>query len=203
MTIETIIAFNLALLAAIASPGPAFLVALQTTLSAGRRAGIAIGCGLGLMAAAWTMMALLGLEAVFLVVPWAYATVKIAGALYLLYVAWKMWCGARDPLPPGEIGGRPAGRAFRHGLVINVLNPKSVLFAAAVLIVIFPSNMTFVENAAVVLNHLAIEVLFYTAMAFCMSTPVVRRAYVRAKTIIDRAAALVLGALGLRLLLGK
>ncbi len=96
MTIEHLIAFNIALFAAIASPGPALLVAIQTTLSAGRRAGIAIGCGLGLMAATWTMLALLGLEAVLQVVPWAYAVAKFVGAIYLIYIAWGMWRGARN-----------------------------------------------------------------------------------------------------------
>ncbi|MEO9875411.1 MAG: LysE family transporter [Anderseniella sp.] len=200
MTIEHLIAFNVALFAAIASPGPALLVAIQTTLKSGRVSGIAIGCGLGLMAAAWTMMALLGLEAVFQLVPWAYTMARVVGAVYLLYIAWGMWHGARSKLEPSM---KPARHAFRQGILINVTNPKSVLFAAAVLIVIFPAEMTLFENAVVVLNHLVIELLFYTALAIGMSTEAVSRMYLRAKTYIDRVAALVLGALGVRLLLGR
>ena len=45
MTLELFVAFNIALIAALASPGPALLVAIQTTLSRGRAAGIANGCG--------------------------------------------------------------------------------------------------------------------------------------------------------------
>ncbi len=89
MTIEHLIAFNIALLAAIASPGPAFLIAVKTTLGAGRPAGMAIGFGLGAMAAIWTLMALLGLEGIFQLVPWAYTSAKVAGALYLIYIAWN------------------------------------------------------------------------------------------------------------------
>lgn len=200
MTIEHLIAFNIALFAAIASPGPALLVAIQTTLSSGRTAGIAIGCGLGLMAAVWTMMALLGLEAIFQVVPWAYAAARIVGAIYLLYIAWGLWQGARSTVRSTL---KPARRAFRQGLLINVTNPKSVLFAAAVLIVIFPAEMTLFENALVVLNHLVIELIFYTALAVCMSTEAVSRTYLRARVYIDRVAAVVLGALGVRLLVGR
>ncbi len=200
MTIEHLIAFNIALFAAIASPGPALLVAIQTTLRSGRASGIAMGCGLGLMAAAWTMMALLGLEAVFQLVPWAYAAARIVGAVYLLYIAWGMWQGARSRLEPSV---KPARHAFRQGILINVTNPKSVLFAAAVLIVIFPAEMTLFENAVVVLNHLVIELLFYTALAVGMSTEAVSRTYLRAKVYIDRVAAVVLGALGVRLLVGR
>ena len=68
---DHLLAFNLTLLAALASPGPALLLALRTSLVAGPRAGIATGLGLGAMAAGWTALALLGLEAVFVVVPWA------------------------------------------------------------------------------------------------------------------------------------
>ncbi len=200
MTLEHLIAFNLALFVAIASPGPALLVAIQTTLSAGRQAGIAIGFGLGLMAALWTLMALLGLEAVFQLFPWAYATAKVAGALYLLYIAWGMWRGANRKI---ETKTKPARRSFRQGVLINILNPKSMLFAAAVLVVIFPANMTLAENAVVVLNHFLIEVLFYTALAFGMSTQKVRNGYLTAKSTLDRTAAIVLGALGLRLLINR
>ena len=197
MTPDHLLAFNIALFAAIASPGPALLVALQTTLSAGRKAGIAIGLGLAIMASGWTLMALLGLEAVFRLFPWAYSIAKLAGAGYLIYIAWKMWTGARDTIEPRT---RPAHHAFRHGFLINLLNPKSVLFAAAVLIVIFPASMSVAENAVVLLNHLVVEIFFYTALAFGMSTRVVSTKYLRAKVYIDRVASVILGTLGLRLL---
>jgi threonine/homoserine/homoserine lactone efflux protein len=87
MSTEHLVAFNIALMVALASPGPALLMAMQATLRPGRAAGIATGCGLGLMAAIWTLVALLGLEMVFRVFPWAYAVVKIIGALYLLHIA--------------------------------------------------------------------------------------------------------------------
>ena len=199
MTFEHAIAFNIALLAAIVSPGPALLVAIRTTLSAGRNAGIAIGFGLAAMAAVWTLMALLGLEGVFRLFPWAYTTAKIAGALYLLYMAWNVWKGAGSTV---DGKARPAGRAFRNGFLINLLNPKSVLFAGAVLIVIFPAGMGAMEKGLVVLNHLLLELMFYTGLALTMSTQAVSRRYLRAKPYLDRFAAAVLGALGLRLLLG-
>jgi threonine/homoserine/homoserine lactone efflux protein len=200
MEIEHLIAFNVALFAAIASPGPALLVAIRTTLSSGRRAGIAVGSGLGLVAALWTLAALLGLEAVFLAFPWAYAAVKFGGACYLLYIAYSMWIGARNPV---RTDVRPARHAFRQGVTINLLNPKSVLFAAAVLVVIFPKGMSLGENLLVVVNHFAVEVLFYTALAFGMSRATVSQAYMRAKTYIDRVAASVLGLLGLRLIANR
>ncbi len=200
MTIEHLIAFNIALFAAIASPGPALLVSIKTTLSAGRTAGIATGCGLAIMAATWTALALLGLDIVFDLFPWAYAAAKIVGAFYLIYIAWGMWRGARDPIKDSI---QPARNAFRRGFIINLLNPKSMIFAAAVLIVIFPSDMTVFDKAFIVVNHLLIEIVFYAMLAFCMSTDIVRAKYLSAKVYLDRIAACVLGALGLRLLLSR
>ncbi|MCH2066913.1 LysE family translocator [Shimia sp.] len=201
MDLTHILTFNLALAAAIASPGPAFLISVKTTLTAGRRAGLAVGAGLGLMAALWTLAALMGLEVIFTAFPWAYLAVKTIGALYLMYIAYGMWKGARDPLAPTDV--KPAHHAFWQGLMINLMNPKSVLFAAAVLVVIFPANMTLSEKGFIFSNHLVIELIFYSLLAFGMSTATARAAYLRAKTYLDRIAAVVLSALGLRLLFGK
>jgi len=197
MFIEQLLAFNLALFMAIASPGPALLVAIQTTVSAGRRSGVAIGCGLALMAAMWTLMALLGLEVVFTIFPWAYAAMKTLGAIYLIYIAWNMWQGARDEI---QTTAKPTRKSFKQGILINALNPKSVLFAAAVLVVIFPASMSWTDNVIVVVNHLVIELVFYIALAFGMSTAAVRKTYLKMKAYIDRFASVVLGGLGVRLL---
>lgn len=200
MDLTHLIAFNIALLAAIASPGPAFLVAVKTAVTSGRHAGIAVGLGLGLMAALWTGAALFGLEVVFVGFPWAYTAVKTIGALYLLWIAYGMWTSARQPL---NADVKPARHAFRQGILINLMNPKSVLFAAAVLVVIFPPNMTLGDNLLVIANHLFVEWVVYTAIAVGMSTEAVSRRYLRAKLWLDRGAAAVLGALGIRLLLGR
>ncbi len=197
MTLEHMIVFNIALLAALASPGPAFLIMIRTSLSTGRTAGIALGCGLGLIAALWTLMALMGLDTVFKIFPWAYTAVKTIGAAYLIYIAYKMWRGAVDAI---ETETKPSKHAFLQGILINLLNPKSVLFAAAVLVVIFPKDMTFTQNAIVVINHFIVELLFYTLMAIGMSTQTVSTFYIRLKKYIDRVSSVVLGTLGLRLL---
>jgi len=193
-----LLAFNAVLAAAILSPGPALLFALRTALACGRGAGIAAGLGLGLVAALWTLAALLGLEALFTLFPVAYGALKLGGAAYLLWIAWRTWRSARAPL--AEAAARPRGRAFLDGVLINLGNPKSVLFAASVLVVIFPKGLSAAEIALITANHLLVEWLFYTGFAILLSGAPARRAYLGAKPWIDRAAALVLGALGLKLL---
>ena len=185
------------LLVAIASPGPALLMAIRTTLSGGRRAGVAVGAGLGLMAATWTLMALLGLGVVFELFPAVYVVARIAGAAYLLYLAYRIW---EDASVPADARGEPARHAFRQGFLINLFNPKSVLVAAAVLVAVFPAGIGAVDSFVIVFNHFLVEVAFYTTLAFCLSTRRVATRYMQAKAYIDRFAAAVLGALGFRLL---
>ncbi len=200
MTLEHIIAFNAVLIVSILSPGAAFLMAVRSSVSNGRRAGIATGLGLGLMASLWTLAALLGMDAVFTLFPWAFAILKIGGALYLIYLAVMTWRGAHKPLTSSV---KPQGRAFIDGFLVNLGNPKSVLFAAAMLVVVFPPNLSAPQIAFVTLNHLTLEILFYTACAFILSAPAARARYLRAKPTLDRTAALLLGGLGLKLLLQR
>ncbi|MCC1492693.1 LysE family translocator [Cognatishimia sp. F0-27] len=195
-----ILAFNLTLLAAMAAPGPALLFALRQSISGGFRAGLATGAGLACAAAGWTAAALLGLDVVFALFPWAFVLVRVGGALYLIWVAVQLW---RDAAQPVADSAQPGRRAFVGGLLVNLSNPKSVLFAASVLVVIFPPGLSAIETLAIVLNHLLVELTVYAVFAAALATPAARSGYLRLKPGIDRAAAVILGALGLRLLAGR
>lgn len=201
MELAHVIAFNLTLLAAIASPGPSLLFLTRSSMAHGRGAGLAAAAGLAIMAALWTLMALLGLEGLFTLFPWAYGLLKGLGAAYLLYVAWTTWRSARHPLSEG---GAPSGRRmFLQGLMINLGNPKSVMFAAAVLLVIFPPDLTAYQKTLIFFNHLAVELTVQSLLAVLLSTSAVRQRYLNLKPALDRIAAAILGALGLRLLFGR
>ena len=99
------------------------LMATHTSLSAGRAAGIAVGAGLGLMAAIWTMMALLGFGAVFELFPFLYVGAKVAGAAYLLYIAYRKWrsagipARAAFPMPPLRFNASVSKPLIRHRCV--------------------------------------------------------------------------------------
>lgn len=198
MALQELITFTLILGVAILSPGPAFLYILKVSLEQGRGAGLRAGCGLGLMAAVWTLAALLGLDVVFALVPQLYLAVKTIGALYLIWLAVGMWRSK-----PGKADGVAArgASAFWGGVLINLGNPKSILFAASVILVAFPSPITLTHQMIVPLYHLLLECLFYGGFAALATTPRVRAAYERATVMINRVAGLVMGGFGIRLLL--
>lgn len=201
ITLAQLVAFNITLLAAMAAPGPALLLAMRNAIVGGRRAGILTGIGLASVAALWTGCALLGLATLFELVPWLYLAMKITGALYLIYLAWGLWRDAHAPLGPGQ--DRATARPLRQGMLVNLANPKSVLFAGAVIVVIFPTSLSPAASGLIVLNHWLVEVTVYALIAVLLSTPAARRSYLRAKACADRIAGLVLGALGLRLLIER
>ncbi|MEM6941100.1 MAG: LysE family transporter, partial [Pseudomonadota bacterium] len=135
LSLADIAAFNVVLAAAIAAPGAALLYFLKITVASGHAAGIATGVGLGTAAALWTLAALLGLEVVFTLFPWTYTALKVGGALYLIWIGVQTWRQASVPL--GEAPSAK-GTAILSGLLVNLGNPKSMLFAAAVIVVVFP-----------------------------------------------------------------
>jgi threonine/homoserine/homoserine lactone efflux protein len=127
------VAFLLTTLVIVATPGTDVLFTVAAGLSRGTRASIvaSLGCTLGvvphMVAAITGLAALLNASAV------AFQTLKYAGVVYLLYLAWATWRD-RTPLEVDEEQARPSpGRVIRTAVLINVLNPKLTIFFFAFL----------------------------------------------------------------------
>ena len=187
---------------AVASPGPSFVVVSRAAVARSTREGVLIAVGLSLGTLLWAGAAWFGLAALFALVPPVYAAVRIAGALFLLWLAFRMWRHAREPLPTaGEAGGSaPGASPIMLGFWTQVANPKVAVFFGSIFAAVLPPDpspaLVAVIFAIVCLN----EFLWYAGVALVLSRPAVRVRYARAKAAIDRAAAAILGALGLRLL---
>ena len=198
LTLAHLAAFNVALFFAVAAPGPAFLLCTQAALRGGRREGIAVGAGLALVAGLWTLAALAGLEALFDLFPALYVAMKVGGAVLILFFAVQVWRTA-DRAVEGEVAVSRR-RAFLRGAALNLANPKSIVFSAGVLLVIFPPDLSAAQMALVTANHVLLELVVYAALATLLTRPAVRARYLAFKPSLQRAMALVLGGLGLRLL---
>ncbi|MGL4234890.1 LysE family translocator [Tabrizicola sp.] len=188
-------------LIAAASPGPAVLMTARTGMTEGFLTGAWVAVGVGLGAVFWAVAALFGLAILFELAPallWAY---KIAGGLFLCWIAWQMWSHAREPLEMAAEGALPrsVGSAFRLGLVTNLANPKPAVFFGAVFVGTVPPGTSLPWIAAllfvVFLNELVCNVL--VARAFSFAAP--RRAYARLKTTIDRSFGGILAVLGIKI----
>lgn len=134
LSFETLCAFfGFALLLGY-SPGPDNLFVLMQSATHGRRAGFAVVLGLCAGIVVHTTAVTLGLAAVLAASPLAFTVLKLAGALYLLYLAFGAWRAPAMPIAQGEAAPAQAlGVLLRRGIVMNLSNPKVLLFFFALL----------------------------------------------------------------------
>lgn len=183
---------------ALATPGPALISISQKAIAQGRGPALRYGLGLGFGATSWVIASMLGLGLVLTRFPALLIVMTVLGGGYLIYVAVQIWRYADTPI--NEAGTAPGG--FWAGYRLNVSNPKPILFFASLFLSVFPEPFTLASGAVVYLSMLALELSFFCLVALTLTTPGVRARALRAKPIIDRVAALVIGALGLWLLWG-
>ncbi|MGL5011887.1 MAG: LysE family translocator [Paracoccaceae bacterium] len=186
---------------AAASPGPAVLMAARTGVTEGFRTGAWLAVGIGIGAVFWAVAALFGLAVLFKAAPallWGY---KIAGGLFLCWIAWQMWSHAKEPLVMQAAGQTPrsAWSALRLGVVTQLSNPKPAVFFGAVFVGTVPPGTSLpwmgLLLVVIFLNELICNIV--VARAFSFEGP--RAAYARLKTGIDRTFGGILALLGVKI----
>jgi threonine/homoserine/homoserine lactone efflux protein len=130
---ETLLAFAIATALFAYVPGPALLYTAARTLAGGRRAGFMAAFGIHLGCYAHVAAAALGLSAIFQHVPEAYLALKMAGAVYLLWLGVSMFRARPAAIDAPAPAPRTARRAFVDSVIVEVLNPKTALFFIAFL----------------------------------------------------------------------
>lgn len=190
------------------SPGPSFVLVARNAIGLSRRDGVATAFGMGAGAICFAGIALAGLYTVLATVAWLYAGLKIAGGVYLLYIASRIWRGAGQPVAMGGAAGvagatnasRP-GKSFWIGLTTQLSNPKTAIAYGSIFVALLPQHPPLWCYFALPPCLFAIETGWYTVVALCFSSQRPRDLYLRAKRWIDRIAAGAIAALGLRLIL--
>lgn len=173
--------------AATISPGPAVLCTLGTAVGDGRRAGAAIAVGICCGSLTWGVLAAFGLSAVLVSQPEAIATIRIAGGVYLAYLAWKAFRSATvsRTLHVQSAGRRTLSGHFLRGWGIQLANPMAVFaWLAMISLGVRPGAPPWVP-ALVLLGALAFALPFYTLLAVIFSTPGVVDLYAKGRRGID------------------
>ncbi|WP_411291681.1 LysE family translocator [Sphingorhabdus sp.] len=114
------------------TPGPNMAWLALTSASQGRRSGFAAVAGIALGLAILAAASAIGLAELATRWPAAFNLLRYAGVAYLLWLAWKAWTGENE-VSPDAVPDNKLGAWFRHGLLLNLLNPKAALFFIAVL----------------------------------------------------------------------
>ena len=186
------------------SPGPAFVLIARTAVTRGMAAAWAAILGLALGAALWTAAAIWGLQAVFAAVPWLERALPFAGGMFLLYLAVTIWRHATAPAPTVEterLAARSGAGTFLNAFVIQVSNPKIMVFFGSIFMAVLPPQMPLWVELTILAMIFVNEFTWYGIVATVFASAPARAAYSGAKSWIDRAMAGLLGVLGIRLLL--
>jgi threonine/homoserine/homoserine lactone efflux protein len=204
VTVALFLSIALMHLMAAISPGPSFVMALRTAASDGFGAALGLAGGLGLGAVIWAVAALFGLHLLFELAPALLTAFKVAGALFLLWIAVRTWRHAREPLPVAADGATPRGPAagFRLGLLTQLANPKPAVFFGAVFVGLVPPGTGTWALAALLAVIFVDETLWYALVARLFSLEGARAAYGRAKAWVDRAFGALIAGFAVRIAAG-
>ena len=202
----SVIAITGALAAGAVSPGPSFIYVARNAISLSRQHGFATALGMGSGACIFALVALLGLQAVFTAVPFAFWLLKIVGGAYLVYLASKILRSARQPLQQlnsEHTANMTLGRAYLFGLLTQISNPKTAIVFAGVFSALLPQEIPAYFYAAIPFAAFCVDAGWYFIVAFVLSSEVPRKAYLRFKAVFDSTAGCVMGLLGLKLILSS
>lgn len=200
-SILTLMTIGLVQLLAVMSPGPSFLITARTAVARSRADGIMVAIGLGAGSVVWASAALLGLNGLFRQFHWLYIGMKVAGALFLIWLAFQILRHARDPV---EIDGGPGRENEQNpllrGFLTQISNPKVVVFFGSIFVAMLPREVPTWMIVALIVMVTVNEIVWYSLVALFFGSSPVRRFYLLAKQWIDRVTGAFLGLLGLRLL---
>ncbi len=202
-TVAIVLAVSAALTLGAMSPGPSFIVVSRMALASSRRSGLAAAAGMGIGGFLFSVLALLGLNALLVAVPALYLALKVLGGLYLIYLGVRLWRGARKPLAFANAEKREPlslPRSFLIGLATQLSNPKTALVYAGVFTAFLPSVPPLSLLIVLPIVVLAIETGWYGLVAIGLSSAVPRAHYLKLKGWIDRVAGAAMSALGIKLI---
>ncbi|MDE1995574.1 MAG: LysE family translocator [Rhizobiaceae bacterium] len=131
MTLAALLAYSGALFIAAAIPGPGITAIVARALGSGFRETFFMGLGLVLGDTIYLTAVILGLAFVAQTFTEVFIVIKIGGALYLGYIAWKLWTSGLLSADVAAKKSTGAGMAFLSGLLVTLGNPKTMLFYIA------------------------------------------------------------------------
>jgi threonine/homoserine/homoserine lactone efflux protein len=150
--VHELLVFAAAALLMVLTPGPNMIYLISRSICQGRAAGVISLLGVVAGFVVHMLAAAIGLTALFMAIPLAFEVLKWAGALYLLYLAWKAVApGARSPFEATNLPEGPPRKLFLMGFFTNLLNPKIAVFYMS----IFPQFVS-IERGSVFMQSIVL-----------------------------------------------
>lgn len=180
------------------TPGANVLVVSQLAASGQRKAALCAAGGVTSVALIWSVLAVLGVHAIFAAHHYLRMMLQLAGGGYLCYVAIRLWRSGSQQTQAHRTAMNSAA-AFRLGFLTNIMNPKSALFFGSVFASALPASPSSTLLVAVVGMVFVNALVWHAVLALTFSQARVQRAYGRYRGRLNRIAAIVVAVFGLRL----
>ncbi|MEU2513429.1 LysE family translocator [Streptomyces syringium] len=134
VSISAIVGIAVVAFGMVITPGPNMIYLVSRSVSQGYRAGLISLAGVGVGFLVYLVAATAGIAAVFSLVPEIYLALKLAGAGYLLWLAWKaVRPGGSSVFSPRELAADRPRKLFGMGLLTCLLNPKIAILYVSLL----------------------------------------------------------------------
>ncbi len=131
--VEQLATFILASVALALVPGPDNIFVLTQSALYGRKAGVLVTLGLCTGLIFHTTLVALGVAAIVIASSFAFSALKLAGAGYLMYLAWRSFHASSSSLHDKKLIQLTSLQLYRRGIIMNVTNPKVSIFFLAFL----------------------------------------------------------------------
>lgn len=180
-------------------PGFNFVLIGQLAAGGSRVAAMSAVAGMTTATLVWASLAVAGVGIVFTAHPTLRHVAQVAGGLYLLHLAVKLWrAGRQSPATAEPVLGAVA--AFRAGFTTSALNPKIALFYGSVFATALPQDPSLLLVLLAVLLVFANSVVWHSSLALVLSRPTVQSAYLRNYQALNRISGVLVGAYGAKLI---
>lgn len=199
MTAALVLAFVPVALLLTMTPGTDTLLVLRTAGMVGRGAAMRASLGIALGCLIWGAAVAVGLGALIVASPAAFAALRVAGAIYLAWIGITLILARAEPA--AETTAPAARLAFRRGLVTNLVNPKIGVFYLTLLPQFLPQGAGWSAGLVLAGVHVALTLLWFAALigATRIIAPWLSRAAVR--RAMDRVSGAIFIGFGAKLAL--
>ncbi|MCF1743415.1 LysE family translocator [Paradevosia shaoguanensis] len=200
MDFFTLLTFTVAYAIAVLVPGPGVAAVVARALGGGFRAALPMVLGILVGDLVYLVFAVFGLATIAHYFNAVFEIVRIAGALYLLYIAWTFWTAKPGSEQIGPRAEEHWSRTFLSGFSLTLGNPKTIVFYLALLPTVIPleqmNPLAFTEITAIVIVVLLIIGCGYAFLAarardMFTSAKAIRRMNKTAGVMMATAAGLV------------
>jgi threonine/homoserine/homoserine lactone efflux protein len=179
-------AFLLTSLVIVAMPGTGALITLSAGVSRGARASVvaALGCTLGIVP--HLIAAVTGTAALLRASGIAFDALRIAGIVYLLFIAVATWRDRRGLVVDDDLPPRSPARVIASAMLANVLNPKLTVFFFAFLPQFVPPHAPHELERLLLLSGVFMVMTFVVFVVYGVAASALRRHVIERPRIIRR-----------------